>query len=135
MLGTPSRVNSFEYNWFPLVLNCEQALPKPALRWRILVVFRTPGASNTSSKALPAWMGNSVRRRPSTTWPTETVVDSSSGGAATTSMVSFTLPTCNSRGMSRMSLTRTSIPDRSAFLKPASSAITLYTPGSKYGMA
>ncbi len=60
--GTPSNVVSFEYNAFPLVENCEEALLKEVLRARRLVVFTTPGAIRTSSSALPAWRGGSSMR-------------------------------------------------------------------------
>ena len=67
------------------------------------------------------------------TWPTEAVSVSRATVAAFTSTVSVAAPTANVRSMRATWSTLSRMPDCLATLKPASSALTEYTPVGRSG--
>lgn len=60
---------------------------------------------------------------------------SSSGVSALTVICSLTSPTCSETGIANRSPMRSSMPSRAKLLKPVISAVSLYVPGSRYGIS
>ena len=124
MFGDPSSVNSL-----PPVEPSAVMLDVPALsngRENLRSpVNATPGTSRASTNGLPSESGIIWIRFSSITCPVDAVIVSSSGDSAVTETVSAIWPMSSTSGSDSLSATRTSIPWRTSFLNPDSSADTV----------